>query len=86
MPLKIKYQNVTEFSLYRYLIPQICNYQGRAIYIDSDTVCLTDISELFETNLGENHFLAKRETTEEWGLSVMLIDCEKCRFKFREIL
>ncbi len=79
MPLKIKYRNVTEFSLYRYLIPQLCNYQGRAIYLDSDTVCLTDIGELFESDLAENDFLAKREA-EDWGLSVMLIDCEKCRF------
>lgn len=80
MSLKIKYRNVTEFSLYRYLIPQICNYQGRAIYIDSDTVCLSDISELFEARLSGNDFLAKRESTETWGLSVMLIDCEKTRF------
>lgn len=80
MSLKIKYQNITEFSLYRYLIPQICSYQGRAIYIDSDTVCLSDISELFEADLGENDFLAKREAADKWGLSVMLIDCERCRF------
>ncbi len=80
MSLKIKYRNVTEFSLYRYLIPQICNYQGRAIYIDSDTICLSDIGELFETDLAGNDFLAKQESVESWGLSVMLIDCEKCRF------
>ncbi|MER3434707.1 MAG: glycosyl transferase [Leptolyngbya sp. ERB_1_1] len=80
MSLEIKYRNVTEFSLYRYLIPEICNYQGRAIYIDSDTVCLSDISELFETDLAGSDFLTKRESSEIWGLSVMLIDCEKCRF------
>ncbi|MBW4441651.1 MAG: glycosyl transferase [Plectolyngbya sp. WJT66-NPBG17] len=80
MSLKTKYRNVTEFSLYRYLIPQICSYQGRAIYIDSDTVCLSDISKLFEADLAGSDFLAKRESEEIWGLSVMLIDCEKCRF------
>lgn len=80
MSLKVKYQNVTEFSLYRYLIPQICGYEGRAIYLDSDTICLTDIAELFEVDLGKNDFLAKRETNEAWGLSVMLIDCKKCQF------
>lgn len=80
MSLEIKYRNVTEFSLYRYLIPQIRNHAGRAIYIDSDTICLSDIGELFETDLGENDFLAKRESAEIWGLSVMLIDCERCRF------
>jgi lipopolysaccharide biosynthesis glycosyltransferase len=80
MSLKAKYQNITEFSLYRYLIPQICNYQGRAIYLDSDTICLSDIAELFEADLAGKDFSAKREASEAWGLSVMLIDCEKCRF------
>lgn len=80
MPLKVKYQNVTEFSLYRYLIPQICEHQGKAVYLDSDTICLKDITELFETDLNGNDFLAKREENGTWGLSVMLIDCEKCRF------
>lgn len=80
MSLKVKYQNVTEFSLYRYLIPQLCDHQGRAIYLDSDMVCLTDIAELFETELHKNDFIAKRETEDTWGLSVMLIDCDRCRF------
>jgi lipopolysaccharide biosynthesis glycosyltransferase len=80
MSLKVKYQNVTEFSLYRYLIPQLCHHQGRAIYLDSDTICLTDIAELFETELHGCDFIAKRETEDTWGLSVMLIDCDRCRF------
>lgn len=85
LSLKLKYQNVTEFSLYRFLIPQICNYQGKAIWIDSDTVCLADIAELFDTSLNGCNFLAKAEaynTTSQnlWGLSVMLIDCEQTRF------
>lgn len=85
LSLKLKYQNITEFSLYRFLIPQICNYQGKAIWIDSDTVCLADIAELFDTPLNDCDFLAKAEaynTTSQnlWGLSVMLIDCEQTRF------
>src|SRR4051794_9455012 len=48
MSLQVKYRNITEFSLYRFLIPEICDHRGRAIYIDSDTVCLTDIGELFD--------------------------------------
>ncbi|BAU11451.1 lipopolysaccharide biosynthesis protein, LPS:glycosyltransferase [Leptolyngbya sp. NIES-3755] len=84
MSLDIKYRNVTEFSLYRYLIPQICEFQGRAIYIDSDTVCLSDIRELFETDLAGSDFLAKRESTGVWGLSVMLIDCDRCRFNLEK--
>lgn len=85
LPLDLKYRNTTEFSLYRYLIPQLCDYQGKAIYIDSDVICLTDIGELIDTPLNGNDFLAKADAyghrgEDFWALSVMLIDCETCRF------
>lgn len=83
MSLRVKFRNITEFSLYRYLIPELCNYQGKAIYIDSDTVCLSDIGELFDTQMDGADFLAKHEAypgEELWALSVMLIDCQRCRF------
>lgn len=89
MSLKIKYRNVTEFSLYRYLIPEICNFQGKAIYVDSDTICLTDIGILFDTPMSGYDFLAKKDAytgTDLWGLSVMLIDCDKCRFDLELIM
>jgi hypothetical protein len=88
MSLRVKYRNVTEFSLYRYLIPEICGYEGRAIYIDSDTICLTDIGELFDAPMGDAHFLAKSEAYDGglWGLSVMLIDCGTCRFDLEAVV
>lgn len=89
MSLRVKYRNITEFSLYRYLIPELCDYRGKAIYIDSDTICLSDIGELFDTPMGGADFLAKHEAypgRELWGLSVMLIDCQKCRFDLEEIV
>jgi lipopolysaccharide biosynthesis glycosyltransferase len=94
LPLKLKYQNITEFSLYRYLIPEICEYRGKAIYIDSDVICLTDIGRLFDTPLNGCDFLAKGDAYNNrgeklWALSVMLIDCQKSRFDletfYREI-
>lgn len=89
MSLKTKYRNITEFSLYRYLIPEICNFQGKAIYVDSDTICLTDIGILFDTHMSDCDFLAKKDAylgSDLWGLSVMLIDCNKCRFDLELIL
>lgn len=89
MSLRVKYRNVTEFSLYRYLIPEVCGRQGRAIYIDSDTICLSDIGELFDTPMDGCDFLAKPEAYaggDLWGLSVMLIDCGRCRFDLEEVV
>ena len=89
MSLRVKYRNINEFSLYRFLIPELFNYQGKAIYIDSDTVCLSDIGELFDTQMGGADFLAKQEAYPGeglWGLSVMLIDCQRCRFDLEVIV
>lgn len=86
LSLELKYHNFTEFSLYRYLIPQLCNFEGRAIYVDSDMVCLDDIGQLFDLPMNGCDFLAsKHYGEEEWGTSVMLIDCAKCRFDLDEI-
>jgi len=90
MSLRIKYRNATEFSLYRFLIPELCGFQGRAIYLDSDMVCLDDIGTLYDTELGDCAFLAKPgsigdKDKQTWALSAMLIDCAACRFDLESI-
>jgi hypothetical protein len=85
MPLSVKFRNVTEFSSYRFLIPDICGRAGRAAWLDSDTVCLADIGELFDTPMGNCGVLAKGEAyggagEERWGLSVSLFDCARAPF------
>lgn len=85
MSLNVKYQNVTEFSNYRFLIPEVCNQEGRAIYLDSDMIALGDIGELFDAEMNDKNFLAKPAAYgdiagSQWGLSVMLIDCSKTYF------
>ncbi|MEZ5596654.1 MAG: hypothetical protein R3E84_09730 [Pseudomonadales bacterium] len=37
----------TEFSFSRFLVPWLCNYEGWAIFIDCDMLCLGDIAELW---------------------------------------
>ncbi len=89
LPLHLKYRNLTEFSLYRYLIPELCSFEGKAIYLDSDMVCLTDIGELFDTPLDGCDFSAKYESAddgeERWALSAMLFDCSRSRFDLDRI-
>jgi len=87
LSLRLKYRQKTEFSLYRYLIPEICGHRGRAIYLDSDTVCLGDIGELFDTPLHGRDFLAKADGygPGSWASSVMLIDCERTCFDLERI-
>jgi lipopolysaccharide biosynthesis glycosyltransferase len=88
LPLSIKYRNYTEFSNYRFLIPEICGHQGRAIFLDSDMVCLADIAELFDQDMKDCDMLAKAEAYQgegTWALSNILFDCSRCRFDLEQI-
>ena len=38
----------TEFTFTRFLIPELTNYEGWAVFMDSDMILTTDIKELFD--------------------------------------
>lgn len=87
MPLKIKYRNTTEFSFYRFLIPEICKFEGKAIWLDSDMICLSDIGELFDSPMGDCDILAKKTSYSYLSPdqdarcpAVMLLNCATCKF------
>lgn len=42
----------TEFTYTRFLVPYLCDYQGKAIFMDCDMLCLGDIKELDELEMG----------------------------------
>lgn len=37
----------TDFAFSRFMIPSLCDYQGWAIFVDCDFICLSDIAELW---------------------------------------
>jgi len=41
-------------TYYRLFIPELHPEYDKAVYIDSDTVCLSDIAELYNTDMGDN--------------------------------
>ena len=41
-------------TYYRLFIPELYPEYDKAVYIDSDTVCLSDIAELYNTDMGNN--------------------------------
>ena len=81
----------TPFTCFRYAIPAMCQYRGKAIYFDVDQMNLKDVALLWNTDLkgkafgmvwdGLNHNGMQYEDTEYargwYSDSVMLIDCEK---------
>src|SRR5687768_7259766 len=61
----------TPFSFQRFVIPEVCKYRGRAMYLDSDMLVFGDIVPLLEMAFGDANVLAvPRET------SVMVLDCK----------
>lgn len=65
----------TPFTNLRWAIPEYCNFEGRAIYMDVDQVNFRDISELFNMDM-KGHPLVCREG---WRTCVMLMDCERMK-------
>lgn len=72
----------TPFTFQRFAIPSLCNYQGRAIYLDSDMLVFQDIQALwqqsFETPQGTADLLSVSEpesSDRPPQYSVMLLNC-----------
>lgn len=75
----------TGFSLRRWMIPAYCKWAGRAIYLDADQLCLTDIRtlwrspEIWATPVGTSTWCTYQpdifSKTPVPQSSVMLIDC-----------
>lgn len=41
----------TEFTYTRFLVPHLCNYQGRALFVDNDMLCLGDVQPIAELDM-----------------------------------
>lgn len=88
----------TNFSFSRFCIPNLCDYSGRAAYMDADMLVFRDIAELWEIPFDGATIIIQEsvetQVTEKVGApshrkkqcSVMLIDCEKARWEIEEIV
>lgn len=47
LPKARKNQPATNFSFYRFMIPALTGYEGKAVYMDSDMLVFRDIAELW---------------------------------------
>lgn len=76
--LPITRTGLTEFTYSRYLVPWLCNYEGRALFLDADMVVDADIAELFEVASHDAAVFVNRTLPQfEWP-SAMLFNCERC--------
>lgn len=84
--LPLKRRGLTEFTFSRYLVPYLCGYEGEALFVDADILCIGDIAELpWDTDDAVS--VVKHTTVTKGGQtvnvqferpSVMLFNCEQC--------
>jgi hypothetical protein len=60
----------TDFSCFRFAIPEANGFEGRAIYVDVDMILLKDIKELFNYPMGAPVLIPPT------GFDVILFNCE----------
>lgn len=68
----------TPFSHFRWSLPSVCGYQGKAIYTDSDFVFLADISELWNQDV-PGVLLSKQPKKHIGKTCCLLFDCAKAK-------
>lgn len=69
----------TEFTYTRFLVPHLCNFEGRAIFMDNDMLCLGDIKELYDLDMSS---LALRVVKHEYAPtnSVKMYGCPQTSY------
>lgn len=75
--LPLKRTGLTDFTFSRFLVPYLCDYQGSALFLDADMLCLGDIATIAgrADYYGDKAvFVSKNEKRFEWA-SVMLFNC-----------
>lgn len=68
----------TPFSGFRWAIPELCEFKGRAIYTDVDMINFRDINELFTIDMNGKPIAARKGS--RFGgheFCVMVLDCEQ---------
>ncbi|MFK4048758.1 glycosyl transferase [Acinetobacter venetianus] len=69
----------TPFSGFRWAIPESCNFQGRAIYMDADVIVLCDIAELWQHPISDQAIVIAKGGKNSARLCTCVWDCEKAK-------
>lgn len=77
--LPINRVGLTEFTFSRYLVPWLCGFKGKAVFLDSDMLVLDDIKGLFDAS-GDSavSFVPFAGQFKFERASVMVFNNEKC--------
>jgi hypothetical protein len=65
----------TPFTGFRFLVPSLCAFEGRAIYTDSDVIFMADIAELWGQELQPGKCVKAKTEGNPKRLCISLWDC-----------
>lgn len=65
----------TPFSGFRFGVPAYCGFDGKAIYLDGDIICMADIAELWNQPIPAGAFALVKGSGPKLRTCIMLIDC-----------
>jgi hypothetical protein len=72
-------QWATPFSGFRWAIPALCGFKGRAIYMDSDVIVMDDINELWRQRFTPGKVVMAKGSAASWRYCVSLWNCERAQ-------
>lgn len=77
--LPMKRRGLTQFTYSRFLVPWLCGFRGRALFLDADMVVTGDIAELFASKDFASPVMVNTDQAPfEWA-SAMLFNCDNCK-------
>jgi hypothetical protein len=65
----------TPFSSFRWCVPELCGFEGRAIYTDSDVIFLADIGELWDQPIPAGKMVLAKGGAHGQRMCVSVWDC-----------
>ena len=89
LPIDPKNHPRTGFSFARFLIPSLCAYKGRAIYLDADMLVFADIAKLWELPMNGADIICAEQAGEKGRVrqySVMLMNCSNLQWNIDDIV
>jgi hypothetical protein len=87
-PIAVDNRPRTPFSFQRFLIPELCGFSGRAIYLDSDMLVFRDIAEVWRQDLTACDLQTVEDAKKgrRRQFSVMLLNCETLHWNIEQIV
>ncbi len=75
----------TPFSFQRFLMPYLCMYSGKAVYLDSDMLVFSDVQKLVDSPMGSASVLTPPKDGRGAQFAVMVVDCGAVRWDIKVI-